>query len=51
MHDILCDAFLDARGFVAIDGVLYELLYADFDPARADAFRWTSRVVKYAGHA
>jgi len=48
---MLVDAFLDTYGFVAINGELWELLCADFDEARADAFRWKARRAKYAGAA
>ena len=51
MHNMLVDAFLDTYGFVAINGELWELLCADFDEARADAFRWKARRAKYAGAA
>jgi hypothetical protein len=51
MHNMLVDAFLDTYGFVAINGELWELLCADFDEVRADAFRWKARRAKYAGVA
>jgi hypothetical protein len=50
LHGILCDAFLDAGGYVLIDDSLFELLCADIVTLDSgDAFSWRARRAVYAG--
>lgn len=51
LHALLCDAFMDHAGYVAIDGALYEILTVNIDAHKADAFAWTARRARYAGAA
>jgi hypothetical protein len=51
LHDILCDAFLDAAGYLLIDDSLFELLFANLVELESgtDAFSWRARRAVHAG--
>lgn len=48
-HALLCDAFLDAAGWILVSDRLYEVLYAE--PFTEEAWRWTLRAPRYHGRA
>lgn len=51
LHGVMCDAFMAHGGFVAISGVLYEIVTVAPCAVREGAFVWRTRRVAYAGAA
>jgi hypothetical protein len=50
-HDTLCDAFLEAYGFVLVSCTWYEILTVSPVPAPDGTWTWRLRLVRDVGRA